>query len=148
MQLGQFDKAIAILTPLAPAHVDDAAFNYLLGMSLLQNKQPNEGAVYLDRILKQGDSAEARLLMGVALRAGSDHTAARDEFERAVALNPQLLMAHSLYAQALLSTGDREKARVAFTKELALNPNDFESNSVPGRDLQRRAELHRGGAIL
>ncbi len=42
MQLGQFDKAIAILTPLAPAHVDDAAFNYLLGMSLLQNKQANE----------------------------------------------------------------------------------------------------------
>ena len=132
MQLGQFDKAIAILTPLAPAHVDDAAFNYLLGMSLLQNKQPNEGAVYLDRILKQGDSAEARLLMGVALRAGSDYTAARDEFERAVALNPQLPMAHSLYAQALLSTGDREKARVAFTKELALNPNDFESNLYLG----------------
>ena len=132
MQLGKFDKAIAILTPLAPAHVDDPAFNYLLGMSLLQNKQPDEGAVYLDRILKQGDSAEARLLMGVALRAGADHNAARAEFERAIALNPQLPMAHSLYAQTVLATGDREKARVAFTQELALNPNDFESNLYLG----------------
>jgi tetratricopeptide (TPR) repeat protein len=132
MQLGQYDKAIDMLTPIAPAHTDDAAFNYVLGMALLQNKQANEGAVYLDRILKQGDSAEARLLMGMALRAGADYTGARDEFAKAVALNPQLPMAHSLYAQALLSTGDRENARAAFMKELALNPNDFESNLYLG----------------
>jgi tetratricopeptide (TPR) repeat protein len=132
MQLGQYDKAIAQLTPIASAHVDDAAFNYVLGMALLQNKQANDGAVYLDRILKQGDSAEARLLMGMALRAGADYTGARDEFARAVALNPALPMAHSLYGQALLSTGDREQARAAFGKELALNPNDFESNLYLG----------------
>jgi tetratricopeptide (TPR) repeat protein len=132
MQLGHYDKAIAMLTPIASAHIDDAAFNYVLGMALLQNKQANEGAVYLDRILKQGDSAETRLLMGMALRAGADYTGARDEFAKAVALNPQLPMAHSLYAQALLSTGDRENARVAFMKELALNPNDFESNLYLG----------------
>jgi len=132
MQLGQYDKAIAMLTPIAPAHADDAAFNYVLGMTLLQNKQADAGAVYLDRILKQGDSAEARLLMGMALRAGADYTGARDEFARAVALNPHLPMAHSLYAQALLSTGDRENARVAFGRELALNPNDFESNLYLG----------------
>lgn len=132
MQLGQYDKAIAQLTPIAPAHTDDAAFNYVLGMALLQDKQTNEGAVYLDRILKQGDSAEARLLMGMALRAGADYTNARDEFAKAVALNPQLPMAQSLYGQALLSTGDRERARVAFANELATNPNDFESNLYLG----------------
>lgn len=132
MQLGQYDKAIARLRPIAADHADDAAFNYVLGMALLQNKQANEGAVYLDRILKQGDSAEARLLMGVALRAGADFTGARDEFARAVALNPQLPMAQSLYGQALLATGDRERARVAFAAELAANPNDFESNLYLG----------------
>jgi tetratricopeptide (TPR) repeat protein len=132
MQLGQYDTAIAQLTPIASAHTDEAAFNYVLGMALLQNKQANEGAVYLDRILKQGDSAEARLLMGMALRAGADYTGARDEFAKAVMLNPALPMAHSLYGQALLSTGDREQARAAFAKELALNPNDFESNLYLG----------------
>jgi tetratricopeptide (TPR) repeat protein len=132
VQMGAFDKAIAILTPIAVAHADDDAYNYVLGMALLRNRQENEGAVYLDRILKKGDSAEARLLMGLARRAGADFTGARDEFARAVALNPELPMAHSLYGQALLSTGDREGARAAFTKELALNANDFESNLYLG----------------
>lgn len=132
MQLGQHANAIAALTPIAPAHADDAALNYVLGMALLQNKQANEGAVYLDRILKQGDSAEARLLMGVALRSGSDYTGARDEFARAVALKPTLPMAQSLYGQALLATGDREGARLAFGRELAMNPTDFESNLYLG----------------
>lgn len=132
VQLGSFDKAIALLAPLAPAHADDDAFNYVYGMALLRNGQQNDGAVYLDRILKKGDSAEARLLMGLARRAGADFTGARDEFARAVELNPQLPMAHSLYGQALLSTGDREGARSAFTKELALNPNDFEANLYLG----------------
>ena len=132
MQLGQYPKAIALLTPIAADHADDAAFNYVMGMSLLQNKQANEGAPYLDRILKQGDSAEARLLMGAALRSGSDYIGARDEFARAVALNPQLPMAQSLYGQALLATGDRDRARVAFASELAANPNDFESNLYLG----------------
>ncbi len=132
VQMGAFDKAIAMLTPIAAAHAEDDAFNYVLGTALLRNRQENEGAVYLDRILKKGDSAEARLLMGLARRAGSDLTGARDEFARAVALNPQLPMAHSLYGQALLSTGDREGARAAFTKELALNANDFEANLYLG----------------
>jgi tetratricopeptide (TPR) repeat protein len=136
MQLGQYSNAVAILTPLAPAHSEDAALSYVLGMSLLQSGLTNEGAVYLDRILKQGDSAEARLLMGMALRAGADYTAARDEFAKAVTLNPQLPMAHVLYGQALLSTGDREGARVAFAGELAANPNDFESNLYLGTILK------------
>ncbi len=146
MQMGQYSNAIGLLAPIASAHTDDAAFNYVMGMSLLQNKQANEGAPYLDRILKQGDSAEARLLMGVALRAGADFTGARDEFARAVALNPQMPMAQSLYGQALLATGDRERARVAFAAELAANPNDFESNLYLGvilKEEQNFAEAQR-----
>ena len=77
-----------------------------------------------------------------------DYTDARDEFARAVALNPALPMAHSLYGQALLSTGDREQARAAFAKELALNPNDFESNLYLGRDPEGGAGLRRGARAI
>ena len=132
LQLGDAGQAIDLLAPVASAHADDAAFSYVLGMAYLQNKQANDAAVYLDRILKRGDSAEARLMMGLAHRAGADFTAARDEFARAVAINPQLPLAHSLYGQALLTTGDRESARAAFLKELSLNPNDFESSLYLG----------------
>jgi tetratricopeptide (TPR) repeat protein len=132
LQLGAFDQAIALLGPIASAHADDDALSYVLGMAHLQKKETREAATYLDRILKRGDSAQARLLMGLAQRAGADYAGARDEFARAVALDPGLPMAHSLYGQALLSTGDREKAREAFLKELALNPNDFEANLYLG----------------
>jgi tetratricopeptide (TPR) repeat protein len=132
LQLGDAAKAIELLSPIADAHADDLAFNYVLGMALLQNRQVSDAAVHLDRILKRGDSAEARLMMGMAHRAASDYAAARDEFARAVALHPRLPLAHSLHGQALLSTGDREGARAAFLKELALNPTDFEASLYLG----------------
>ena len=128
LQRGEFPKAIALLEPLADQHKDEAAFNYVLGMALLQDKQSEKGSIYLDRILKQGDSAEAHVLMGVAKRAAGEFAEAREEFRKAVELNATLPVAHSLFGQAALSTGDRETARTAFQQELAINPNDFESN--------------------
>ena len=146
LQLGEVDRTIALLAPIAPAHETDDALNYVLGMAYLQKKQTSEAATYLDRILKKGDSAEARLLMGMAQRAGADYAGARDEFARAVALKPDLPMAHSLHGQALLSTGDRDGAREAFGRELALNPNDFEANLYMGvihKEEQRYEEAAR-----
>ena len=97
--------------------------------------------MYLDRILKQGDSAEAHVLMGVAKRAAGEFAEAREEFRKAVALNASLPVAHSLLGQASLSTGDRETARAAFEQELAINANDFESNLYLGLILKEDREF-------
>src|SRR4029450_4427008 len=118
--------------PVAHAQKDEPAFNYVLGMALLQDKQSEKGSIYLDRILKQGDSAEAHVLMGVAKRAAGEFAEAREEFRKAVELNATLPVAHSLFGQAALATGDRETARAAFQQELAINPSDFESNLYLG----------------
>jgi tetratricopeptide (TPR) repeat protein len=141
LQLGEFQKAIALLEPIADDHKDESAFNYVFGMALLQDKQTEKASVYLDRILKQGDSAEAHVLMGVAKRAAGDYAEAREEFRKAVALNETLPVAHSLLGQASLSTGDRETARTAFQQELAINPNDFESNLYLGLILKEDREF-------
>jgi tetratricopeptide (TPR) repeat protein len=141
LQLGEFQQAIALLEPIADEHKDEAAFNYVLGMALLQNKQTEKGSIYLDRILKQGDSAEAHVLMGVAKRAAGEFAEARDEFRKAVELNATLPVAHSLFGQAALSTGDRETARTAFQQELAINPSDFESNLYLGMILKEDREF-------
>jgi tetratricopeptide (TPR) repeat protein len=141
LQLGEFPKAIGLLEPVADQHQDEAAFNYVLGMALLQDKQTEKGSIYLDRILKQGDSAEAHVLMGVAKRAAGDFAEAREEFRKAVTLNETLPVAHSLLGQASLSTGDREAARTAFQQELAINPNDFESNLYLGVILKEDREF-------
>jgi tetratricopeptide (TPR) repeat protein len=141
LQLGEFAKAIALLEPIAAEHEADQAFNYVFGMALLQNKQPEKGSVYLDRILKQGDSAEAHVLMGVAKRAAGEFAEAREEFKKAVALNSSLPLAHSLLGQASLSTGDRDAARAAFEQELAINANDFDSNLYMGVLLKEDREF-------
>ena len=132
LQLGQAAKAVSILDPIASAHDDDPAFDYVFGMALLQDKQTEKGLPYLDRILKRGDSAEAHLLLGLAKQSGADFAEAREEFKKAVDLNAELPMAHSLLGQALLKTGDRDRAKAAFDQELAINPNDFESHLYLG----------------
>ena len=141
LQIGDFAEAIALLDPLAKDHGDDQAFDYVFGMALLQGKQAEKGSVDLDRILKQGDSAEAHVLMGVAKRVAGEFADAREEFGKAVRLNPSLPLAHSLLGQASLSTGDRETARAAFEQELAINPNDFESNLYLGVILKEDREF-------
>jgi tetratricopeptide (TPR) repeat protein len=141
LQLGELQQAIALLEPIADQHTDEAAFNYVLGMALLQDKQTEKGSIYLDRILKQGDSAEAHVLMGVAKRAAGEFAEAREEFRKAVELNATLPVAHSLFGQAALSTGDRETARTAFQQELAINPSDFESNLYLGVILKEDREF-------
>ena len=56
----------------------------------------------IDRILRQGDSAQARVMMGVAKRGAGDMNGAVDDLKRAVELDPELPGVHGLYAQALL----------------------------------------------
>jgi tetratricopeptide (TPR) repeat protein len=141
LQLGEFPKAIALLDPIAADHADDQAFDYVFGMALLQDKQTEKGSVYLDRILKHGESAEAHVLMGVAKRAAGEFAEAREEFRKAVTLNASLPVAHSLLGQASLSTGDREAARAAFEQELEINANDFESNLYLGLILKEDREF-------
>jgi tetratricopeptide (TPR) repeat protein len=141
LQQGEVSNAIALLEPMVPEHENDQAFNYVFGMALLQDKQTEKGSIYLDRILKNGESAEAHMLMGVAKRAAGDFADAREEFGKAVALNPSLPLAHSLFAQASLSTGDREAARTAFEQELSINSNDFDSHLYLGVILKEDREF-------
>jgi tetratricopeptide (TPR) repeat protein len=141
LQIGEPKQAIALLDPLSQDHADDAAFDYVIGMALLQDKQTDKGLVYLDRILKHGESAEAHILMGMAKQAAADYAEAREEFRRAVELNPEIAMGHSLLGQTLLRTGDRDGAKAAFQKELTISPNDFESNLYLGVILKEDSDF-------
>ncbi len=141
MQLGQYARAVALLAPLERTLQNERVFNYLYGMALLQNNQTAEGLKQIDRIMKDGDSAEAHLMLGISQRTAGDLAGAREEFAKAVAINPALPLVHSLYGQALLSTGDREGARKAFEQEQSSNPGDFESNLYLGVILKEEQRL-------
>jgi tetratricopeptide (TPR) repeat protein len=127
LRLGQNKSVIELLTPIQRANPENRAFDYMLGMALIRDGQVPRGQVVIDKILRDGESAEARLLMGTTKYMTADFSGARDDFAKAVELNPKLPDVYSYYGMALLSTGDQDGAKKAFQRELQSNPNDFEA---------------------
>jgi tetratricopeptide (TPR) repeat protein len=143
LRLGEPAAVIALLAPLEAQRTDDLALAYMLGLAYLQNEQQAEGQRLIDRILRHGDSAEARLMMGVARRGVQDLTGSLEDLAKAVALNPNLPGVHSLYGQALLETGNRDKARAELEQALAQDALDFDANLLLGVMLKDDAEYAR-----
>jgi tetratricopeptide (TPR) repeat protein len=128
LQLGDDGRVIELLQPIAPEHSDDLGIAYMLGMALLRQHRVEEGQLFLDRILKHGDTAEARFLLATRMFESGDYPAAVKQFAGAAELNPKLPRLESFYGKALLNTGDPDGASAAFHKELEVNPADFEAN--------------------
>ena len=128
LQQGEEQRVIDLLEPRAASYPEDLAFGYLLGTALVRTGQRDRGQVYMDRIFKAGESAEARLLMGTALIQAKDYPGAIVEFKKAVELNPQLATARTMYGRALMAGGDSDAAAREFLRALQVNPNDFDAN--------------------
>ena len=125
------------------ARPDDLAVAYMLGMAYLQNKQPRRrAACWSIASCSNGDSAEARLMMGMAKRGAQDLAGGLEDLGKAVELNPELPGVHTLYGQALLETGNRDQgARPNSRPELTRNPLDFEANLLLGVHGQGRRRV-------
>jgi tetratricopeptide (TPR) repeat protein len=128
LSLGKNKKVVELLTPLAEQRPDDLAIAYVLGTALVRDNQVDRGQVVINRILRNGDSAEARLLLGTTKLNVRDYAGALEDLKKAVELNPQLPDVYSFCGQAMLATGDAAGAADAFRKALEANPNDFSSN--------------------
>jgi tetratricopeptide (TPR) repeat protein len=128
LRMGKNKETITLLQPSAKARPDNLAVAYMLGTALLRNKQRDEGAAVIDRILRNGDSAEAHLLMGMTKFEAMEYPAAIADLTKATEINPSLPDVYSYLGQAQMASGDMQAARAAFERELTLNPNDFESN--------------------
>ncbi len=128
LAMGRNKDVIALLTPYSGGKPENMAVEYALGTALVRDEQVARGQALIDKILRNGDSAEARLLMGTTKMNISDFSGALEDLTRAVALNPALPDVYSYYGIALLRTGDQKGAVKAFHDELASNPNDFNAN--------------------
>jgi tetratricopeptide (TPR) repeat protein len=128
LRLGKNQSVIALLKPLEQGNTGNLAIVYLLSMALIRDGQVQEGQRLVDQILRHGDSAEARFLLGSQMFAAGDFPAAVKQFASAIELNPTLPDLQAFYGQALLNTGDPDAAAEAFRKELASDPNQFEAN--------------------
>ena len=132
LQMGENKKVIELMTPLADKNPDDLGVAYLLGTALVRDGQGEKGQVYIEKIMRRGDSAEARLLMGTTQMMILDYKNAVSELEQAVKLNPKLPSANGWLGKALIMTGNTDAAQEAFKRELMVNPNDFDANLQMG----------------
>lgn len=128
LRMGRDNDVIRVLEPEQKSYPDDLAVDYMLGTALIHARRVPEGEALVDRILRNGDSAEAHLMLGEARMNISDFAGARAEFAKAVALNPKLGDAHALYARSLMMTGDSDLSAKEFKAALTYEPYNFDAN--------------------
>jgi len=145
LRLGEWKTVIALLDPMVEKDPDNAAVLYMLGTALMRDKQYQRGQAVVDRILRQGDSAEAHLMLAIASREAQDDLAAHDELVKALALDPNLPTANGVLGEVLSNMGEGAAAQEAFRRELAQNPNHFDSHLLLGQLL--RQEYDTDGAL-
>jgi tetratricopeptide (TPR) repeat protein len=148
LQMGDDQRVIELLQPLDDANSTDLALPYMLGTALIRTRHIAEGQVLLDRILRNGDSAEARFLLGTRMFESGDYPAAVKELSSAIELNPKLPEIQSFYGRSLLNTGDADGAASAFRNELSGNPNDYAANLGLGQILLVRKQYGEARPFL
>lgn len=148
LRMGREKDVIRILLPEEKQHPDDLAIAYMLGTAYIRDKQPDEGALRIDRILRNGDSAEAHLLLGMTKFQALEYPAAIADLTKAAEMNPDLPDVYSYLGQAQMESGDMTAARVSFEKELARNPNEFESNLRLAILLKQDGDYDRAHQLL
>lgn len=137
LRLGESKKVIELLNPVQQANQDDLAIVYMLGTALVRDGQADKGQVLIDRILKNGDSAEARLLLGTTKLKVNDFSGALVDLQKAVELDPNLPDVYAYYGAALLATGDQAGAQKAFERALEGDANNFDANLRMGLLLRK-----------
>jgi len=147
-RMGQNKDVIRVLQTEEKGRPDDLAIAYLLGTALIRDGQAADGQLLVDRILRNGESAEAHLMLGTAKIQAADFTGARDELAKALGLNPNLAGAHVLYAHTLEVTGGPEEALKEFKAELAIDPYSYESNLQIGAMLRQEQKYDEAKQYL
>jgi tetratricopeptide (TPR) repeat protein len=148
LRMGQNKDVIRLLEPEQKKSPDDLAVVYMLGTALLRNKQHDAGAALIDRILRNGESAETHLLLGMARLEAMEYPEAIADLTKAAEINPSMPDVYSYLGQAQMASGDMKAARDAFEKELTLNPNDFESNVRLAVLLKQEGNYERAHQLL
>jgi len=148
LRLGQDERVITLLNPLADADPNDLTLAYLLGTALLHQGQEQRGALMIERILRNGDTAEAHMLMAYTRLKATDKKGAEEEVDRALALNPNLAEAYSLRGRLAFLASDVRVAKTAFRKSLALDPNSFDALLFLGTLLRQEGQLKKAHPLL
>jgi Flp pilus assembly protein TadD len=148
LRLGQFRDAIALVQPAYDAQPDDPAIEYILGTALIQDGQTQKGAAVIDRMMRNGNSAVASVLIGASQYAAGEYKTSVATLRKALDLNPELPGAWTIYGRALLSNGENEEAKKAFRRALEADTNDFDACLHLGALLRHDGDIDSAGPYL
>lgn len=140
-RLGQDDRVVAVLTPIEAAHPGDLAVAWLLGSALIRTGHKRDGLLRVDRVAKQGNSAEAYLLAGQTALQMNEFERARDNADAAMRLNSKLPGVLTLRGTTLSYLGDTKGAIDALQQAVAADPNDFEAQVALGAVLHTERDM-------
>ena len=79
LRQGQDEKVIHLLDPMADSDPADMTLAYLLGTALLHQGQDQRGALMIQRILQNGETAESHMLMAFTRIKADDKKGATDD---------------------------------------------------------------------
>ena len=141
LRQGKAEDAIALLAPMETSNPGDLALAYMLGTALIRDGKLNAGLQRVEKVARQGNSAEAYLLAGQTALKLDDFERARDLANAAVTLNPKLPGVLTLQGTALQYVGDNAGAIASLRKALEANPNDFDAHLNLGGILNTERDL-------
>jgi len=147
-RLGRDEEAIAVLRPVEAGHPDDLAVAWLLGAALIHAGHRRDGLALVDRVAREGNSAEAYLLAGQTALKLNEFERARDYADAAIRLNPQLRGVMTLRGTTLSYLGDTQGAIAVLEKAVAADPNDFDAHLALGAVMNTERELDGAHAQL
>ena len=153
-RLGEYQKTVDLLEPVAARRSDDKAVAFLLGSALLAANRIGDAQLIMDRLFRD-DSPESHVLLATMHERRKDWGSALAELEKAREANPRLPLVNFLYGECLMKQkNDWAGAAAAFRKELEIDPNHYESNLLlgtllreEGRHEEALAYLERAGRL-
>lgn len=148
LRQGKDERVVAMLSPLANADPNNLTVAYLLGTAFLRRGEEERGAVMIQRILGNGDTAEAHMLMAYTKLKANEKKGAMEEVDRAIALNPQLAEAYSFRGRLEFINSDVPAAEAAFREALKLDLNSFEALLFLGALLREQGRLKESHPLL
>lgn len=148
LRSGESDKVIHLLDPLADSDTKDLTLAYLLGTALLNQGQDQRGELMIQRILQNGETAEAHMLVAYSKSKLNDKKAATAEVDRAIALNPNLPEAYTLRGRLAFLVSDLDGAESAFRKASELDPVAFEPRLWMGTLLRMEGKFKESRSNL
>ena len=143
--LGEWQKVIALLSPIEAELSGSPALNYLLGVALEESGEIARGTPLVEAALQdtgwptsrfrsemRSDWLNRLARRGTVLMETGDYPGAARHLGRAVALDPRVPSLNATYGKLLRLMNRHDEANRAFLQELEINPDDYDANLYHG----------------